>query len=188
MRNLDGDGWLRYLFLANGHVYPEVDRLKTEAGSDEQRKVVYRNLRNGRFADVTEQLGPPVTIPKAGRGAAFADFDNDGDVAAQMMLRLELEPLAEAELKQALAKDPKTPRANYLLGQLALFRGRLEESIALTSSELALNPSDAMALSQLGDAYTRASRTDDAIAALQKSMWLNPSCSTPCASSSAASI
>ena len=30
--------------------------------------------------DVTEQLGPPVTIPKAGRGAAFADFDNDGDV------------------------------------------------------------------------------------------------------------
>ena len=27
-----------------------------------------------------EQLGPPVTIPKAGRGAAFADFDNDGDV------------------------------------------------------------------------------------------------------------
>ena len=30
--------------------------------------------------DVTEQLGAPVTTPKAGRGAAFADFDNDGDV------------------------------------------------------------------------------------------------------------
>ena len=29
---------------------------------------------------MTEQLGPPVTVPKAGRGAAFADFDNDGDV------------------------------------------------------------------------------------------------------------
>ena len=63
----------------NGHVYPEVDRLKTEAGY-KQRKVVYRNLRNGRFADVSEQLGPPVTIPKAARGAVFADFDNDGDV------------------------------------------------------------------------------------------------------------
>ena len=76
--DLDKDGWLD-LFLVNGHVYPEVDRLKTEAGY-KQRKVVYRNLRNGRFEDVTEQLGPPVTTPKAGRGAAFADFDNDGDV------------------------------------------------------------------------------------------------------------
>ena len=76
--DLDNDGWLD-LFLVNGHVYPEVRQLKTEAGY-EQRKVVYRNLRNGKFVDVTEQLGPPVTTPKAGRGAAFADFDNDGDV------------------------------------------------------------------------------------------------------------
>ncbi len=76
--DLDGDGWLD-LFLVNGHVYPEVEQLKTEAGYT-QRKVVYQNLRNGRFADVSQQLGPPVTIPKAGRGAAFADFDNDGDV------------------------------------------------------------------------------------------------------------
>ncbi len=76
--DLDSDGWLD-LFLVNGHVYPEVDALESEAGY-KQRKVVYRNLRNGRFADVSEQLGPPVTIPKASRGAAFADFDNDGDV------------------------------------------------------------------------------------------------------------
>src|SRR6266705_3491535 len=76
--DLDNDGWLD-LFLTNGHVYPEVSRLKTEAGY-KQRKVVYRNLANGRFADVTEQLGEPVTLPKAGRGSAFADFDNDGHV------------------------------------------------------------------------------------------------------------
>jgi enediyne biosynthesis protein E4 len=76
--DLDGDGWLD-LFLVNGHVYPEVERVKTESGY-KQRKVVYRNLQNGRFADVSEQLGPPVTIAKASRGAAFADFDNDGDV------------------------------------------------------------------------------------------------------------
>jgi hypothetical protein len=76
--DLDRDGWLD-LFLVNGHVYPEVARIKTEAGY-KQRKVVYRNQRNGRFVDVTERLGPPATIPKAGRGAAFADFDDDGDV------------------------------------------------------------------------------------------------------------
>ena len=76
--DLDLDGWLD-LFLVNGHVYPEVDQLKTEMGY-RQRKVVYRNLGNGRFEDVTEVLGAPVTTPKAGRGAAFADIDNDGDV------------------------------------------------------------------------------------------------------------
>ena len=76
--DLDLDGWLD-LFLVNGHVYPEVEQLKTEAGY-RQRKVVYRNRGDGRFDDVTERLGPPVTLPRAGRGAAFADFDNDGDV------------------------------------------------------------------------------------------------------------
>jgi hypothetical protein len=76
--DLDRDGWLD-LFLANGHVYPEVEQLKTEAGY-KQRKVVYRNLGTGRFEDVTERLGPPATTAKAARGSAFGDFDNDGDV------------------------------------------------------------------------------------------------------------
>src|SRR3954469_19083829 len=76
--DLDLDGWLD-LFLVNGHVYPEVERLKTEAAY-KQRKVVYRNLGKGRFEDITTKLGPPVTTPAAGRGAAFADFDNDGDI------------------------------------------------------------------------------------------------------------
>ena len=76
--DLDNDGWLD-IFIVNGHVYPEVERVKTEAGY-KQRKVVYRNLANGRFEDVSDRLGPPVTTPAAGRGAAFADLDNDGDL------------------------------------------------------------------------------------------------------------
>ena len=76
--DLDNDGWLD-LFLTNGHVYPEVVQLKTEAAY-KQRKVVYRNLGHGRFADVTERLGPPATTPKAGRGTAFGDVDNDGQI------------------------------------------------------------------------------------------------------------
>jgi enediyne biosynthesis protein E4 len=76
--DLDRDGWLD-LFLVNGHVYPEVSQIKTEAGY-KQRKVVYQNMRNGRFRDITDRLGAPATIPKAARGAAFADFDDDGDV------------------------------------------------------------------------------------------------------------
>jgi hypothetical protein len=76
--DLDNDGWLD-LFLTNGHVYPEVSQLKTEAGY-KQRKVIYRNQGNGRFADISERLGSPVTDPKAGRGSAFGDFDNDGQM------------------------------------------------------------------------------------------------------------
>jgi hypothetical protein len=76
--DFDNNGWLD-LFLANGHVYPEVYQLKTEAAY-KQRKVVYRNLRNGRFEDITEILGPPATTPKASRGCAFGDFDNDGNI------------------------------------------------------------------------------------------------------------
>jgi hypothetical protein len=75
--DFDNDGWLD-IFLTNGHVYPEVRQLRTEAGY-EQRKVVYRGV-HGRFEDVSDRLGPPATVPKAGRGAAFGDIDNNGTV------------------------------------------------------------------------------------------------------------
>jgi enediyne biosynthesis protein E4 len=76
--DLDNDGWPDIL-ICNGHVYPEVEQLRTEAGYA-QTKLLYRNLRNGRFEEVTAQAGPGITMPVASRGAAFGDFDNDGDV------------------------------------------------------------------------------------------------------------
>jgi tetratricopeptide (TPR) repeat protein len=100
-------------------------------------------------------------------------------VTAQMMIRLEFEPFAETELKHAIEKDPALPMAHALLGQIAIFRGRLDEGIALTEREIALNPGNAMALYQLGDARVRQSKWDEGIAALQKSIWLNPFYSAP---------
>jgi hypothetical protein len=76
--DVDNDGWLD-IFLVNGHVYPEVEKLTTEAGYP-QRKVLYRNLRNGRFKDVSDSAGAAVTEPNASRGCAFGDYDNDGDI------------------------------------------------------------------------------------------------------------
>jgi hypothetical protein len=76
--DMDNDGWADIL-ICNGHVYPEVEQLKTEAGYAE-RKLLYHNLHNGHFADVSLQAGPGISEPSASRGAAFGDFDNDGDI------------------------------------------------------------------------------------------------------------
>jgi len=76
--DFDNDGWPDIL-ICNGHVYPEVEQLKTEAGYA-QRKILYRNLRNGQFEDVSLQAGPGISDPVAARGCAFGDFDNDGDL------------------------------------------------------------------------------------------------------------
>ncbi|MGH9517910.1 MAG: CRTAC1 family protein [Terriglobales bacterium] len=76
--DFDNDGWADIL-ICNGHVYPEVEQLKTEAGYA-QHKLLYRNLRNGRFEEVTDLAGPGITAAVAARGCAFGDFDNDGDL------------------------------------------------------------------------------------------------------------
>ena len=76
--DMDNDGWPDIL-ICNGHVYPEVEQLRTEAGYAQQ-KVLYRNLRNGHFEDVSSQAGPGILVPAPSRGAAFGDFDNDGDI------------------------------------------------------------------------------------------------------------
>jgi hypothetical protein len=76
--DMDNDGWADIL-ICNGHVYPEVEQLKTEAGYA-QRKLLYQNLHNGHFADVSFQAGPGISEPSPSRGAAFGDFDNDGDI------------------------------------------------------------------------------------------------------------
>jgi len=76
--DMDNDGWPDIL-ICNGHVYPEVEQLKTEAGYA-QRKLLYKNLRNGHFDDVSFQAGSGISAPSTSRGAAFGDFDNDGDI------------------------------------------------------------------------------------------------------------
>jgi len=75
-QDFDRDGFLD-IFVANGHVYPEV--AKEEIESDyAQRSLLFRNLGDGRFAETGERAG--LEEPLAGRGAAFGDLDDDGDV------------------------------------------------------------------------------------------------------------
>jgi hypothetical protein len=74
----DNDGWLD-LFIANGHVYPEVEQVTPEVHY-KQINTLFHNDGHGRFVDVTKTSGSGFDTPYVGRGVAFADFDNDGFV------------------------------------------------------------------------------------------------------------
>lgn len=74
----DNDGY-KDIFVANGHVLDnvvEVDRSTTYP----QQNLLFRNLGDGTFTDVTNQVGPGLVLRKVSRGAAFGDYDNDGDI------------------------------------------------------------------------------------------------------------
>jgi enediyne biosynthesis protein E4 len=72
----DNDGWLD-LFIANGHVYPEVEQVTPEIHY-KQINTLFHNDGHRKFIDVTKTSGDGFSAPYVGRGAAFADFDNDG--------------------------------------------------------------------------------------------------------------
>ena len=74
----DNDGDLD-LFVANGHVYPQVDRVP--AGSSyQQLNQLFTNQDGGKFLEVSARSGPGLGIKKVSRGTTFGDYDNDGDV------------------------------------------------------------------------------------------------------------
>jgi hypothetical protein len=75
----DNDGWLD-LLAANGAVTEVEERVRAgEAYPYAQTHQLFRNLGDGRFADVSREAGAPFQQLEIGRGAAFGDVDNDGD-------------------------------------------------------------------------------------------------------------
>ena len=78
--DLDNDGWLDTLTV-NGAVQTiEALRRANDPFPLHQRKHLFRNLGEGRFDDVSSRGGPAFELSEVGRGAAFGDVDNDGDV------------------------------------------------------------------------------------------------------------
>ncbi|HUK32350.1 MAG TPA: CRTAC1 family protein, partial [Vicinamibacterales bacterium] len=76
--DVDNDGLLD-LFIANGHVYPQVDEhgIGTKYA---QRKQLFKNVDGHRFRNVTDEVGEGLLLERSSRGAAFGDYDNDGRV------------------------------------------------------------------------------------------------------------
>jgi hypothetical protein len=67
------------LFVANGHIYPQIDQYPLGSKFLE-RKQLFHNQGDGHFRDVTDEIGGGLLIEKSSRGVAFGDYDNDGDM------------------------------------------------------------------------------------------------------------
>jgi hypothetical protein len=76
--DFDNDGWLDNLAV-NGTIIAKPNQPSGRFPYD-QRKLLFRNLGNGRFEQVADKAGAVFGLSDAGRGAAFGDVDNDGDV------------------------------------------------------------------------------------------------------------
>ena len=94
--DFNNDGW-KDLLLVNGHVFPEVESLHIDIHYRD-RAILYENLGNGRFRDVSQSAGPALLEKHSSRGAAFGDFDNDGAVEVAINNQNE----APSLLKQAM--------------------------------------------------------------------------------------
>ncbi len=105
--DFNNDGWTD-LFLVNGHAFPEVDTLKIDVHYKE-RAILYQNLGNGRFRDISERAGSGILQTHSGRGAAFADIDNDG--ALEVAINNQNEP-------PTLLKQADNPPGHWIILKL----------------------------------------------------------------------
>lgn len=76
--DFDNDGW-KDILMVNGHVYPEVDALNSNSPFKQQR-VLFWNLGDKTFYDLSDTAGAGILDRRASRGAAFGDLDNDGSL------------------------------------------------------------------------------------------------------------
>jgi hypothetical protein len=75
----DNDGW-KDVVVANGHVYPHLIPSPVGGEQYDQPRLLFRNLGEGRFADVSAESGPGIGEERSSRGLATGDLDNDGDL------------------------------------------------------------------------------------------------------------
>lgn len=85
--DLDNDGYPD-IFIVSGTFAPELEKVYAKYPARNQR-LIWRNNRNGTFSELGDEAGPAIAERHVSRGAAFGDFDNDGDLDILIMNRNE---------------------------------------------------------------------------------------------------
>ncbi len=106
--DFNNDGW-KDLLLVNGHVFPEIENLHTDIHYKDHA-ILYQNLANGRFQDISRHAGPALRELHSSRGAAFGDIDNDG--AVEIAINNQNEP-------PSLLKQAVNPSGHWIILKLA---------------------------------------------------------------------
>lgn len=102
----DLDGWPDIL-ISNGHIDEDVQKVQPNVPYAMSPQL-FRNLGNGNFREVTKDLGAAFILPRVGRGAAYADMNNDGRLDVLLATNggpaylLENHATGEAALQQSL--------------------------------------------------------------------------------------
>jgi hypothetical protein len=105
--DFNNDGW-KDLLLVNGHAFPEVDKLHIDIHYKDHA-ILYQNLGNGKFRDISAHAGSGITELHSSRGAAFGDFDNDG--AVEVAINNQNEP-------PSLLKQTTAPPGHWVILRL----------------------------------------------------------------------
>jgi hypothetical protein len=74
--DFNNDGWDDF-FMVNGHVYPQVDSIGMDSKFREP-KLLFQNLRDGKFKNISKQVGPAIQELQVSRGVAMGDLFNNG--------------------------------------------------------------------------------------------------------------
>jgi hypothetical protein len=155
----DHDGWLD-LLVANGHVYPWVGEFDWNT-SYEQRVLLFRNLKGGKFAEVGRGGGEGLSVARSLRGSATGDLDDDGDIdvvanaidGEPVLLRNDGGNRAGHWLQVRLVGDPKRRCPRDATGsQVFLTAGGLRQRGDVASGRSVMSQSDRRVHFGLGQA------------------------------------
>jgi hypothetical protein len=136
----DNDGW-KDLVVVNWHVYPYLRRSPAGGETYEQRRLLFRNLGNGKFADVSKESGPGILQERSSRGLAVGDLDNDGDLDV-VVVNIDSTP--------SILRNDGGNRRSWLSVRL---RGRASNRLGLGARITAVTPE----LRQIAEATTAGS-------------------------------
>jgi enediyne biosynthesis protein E4 len=112
----DNDTWPD-LIVVNGHVYPQMDKVKLGASAGyRQRKLLYHNRGDGTFEEVAARYGPVLMDERVSRGLAAGDLDDDGGIdvvindldGSPQILHNELSPRGGWIIVKLTGKAPNT--------------------------------------------------------------------------------
>ena len=115
--DFDHDGWLD-LIAVNGHVYPQLDQARLGASAPyRQRKLLYRNLGDGTFEEVTAARAPLLMEDRVSRGLVMGDLDLDG--ALDLVVN-------DLDGSPQLLRGEEPPAGRWLLAKLLGGRGNTD--------------------------------------------------------------